>query len=228
MRSAEQKERIVIRAIKGILTLILFLFCLSVWPGYLIHDYDLSRTISEGALFTEVLKDSDIIIQYFSPQKVLLSDIEFAIDYEEQNKGEILLFTLCNEEGKELFSCSIPMEEIEAGSYYSVPVRQRLKVGEIYYWSLSAPEGWRGGCRLMYTPIVANQALENLHMEVSGQLYDPETYQSVSQYNYIVHKDKAVIAGTYWTGAIVLYLIMMELIDRLFQYIYKKRSAEVI
>lgn len=201
----------------GMLTILLFIFIWSVYPGYIFHDLYLSRTISNGCAATEVLSDAVSVKQYFKPQLSWLGSIQIAAEFDtEAVKGETLFFSLCEESGKVIFSCEVVPEEMESGMYYDIAVRKKLNTETVYYWCLTSPESADCKWQLMYTEYVENQAPENLLFLVGDDGYGSENAQTVSQYTYYIHFDKAVTVAGYWISGILIYIICLEIVDRIF------------
>lgn len=208
----------IIWGIRGLLTIVLIVFCLGVWPGYFIHDFYLSKTSSVHGELTQILENGELVVQYFIPQATHLGSIQFVLSYEEEKAEEqILTFLLCEENGKEILTKEVPIKEIKRKLYYDMPVNKRLKPGQIYYWALVMPADLDASCSVMYTNVVEDQAPENLYFTINDQLSGGETAQTVSQYNYYAHPDKAVILGVYWISAFLVYLVALEIVDRIFK-----------
>ena len=199
-------------------TVLLLLFILAVYPGYLARDEYLSETNSARYLLTDELRGAAVAGQSFQPLHPYLNSIQFAIEFDEQAAGdESLSFLLCDEGQKVLESREIPLKEISSRCYYNVEINRMLRRDKVYEWRLVMPEGADLGCRLMYTEVRELQAPENRGFSVDGGRYGAEGAQTVSQYQYHVHADKAVILGNYWCGAVLLYLVVMECINRLWK-----------
>ena len=210
--------------IRAGVTVLLLLFMLAVYPGYLARDTYLSRTNSVQYLITDELEEATVVEQFFQPLHTYLNSIQFAIEFNEQAVGDACLsFRLWGEEQKMLASCEIPLKEISSQCYFNVEINKMLRQDKVYYWSLVMPEGNNLGCRLMYTENGELQAPENRRVLVNGEAYGAERAQTISQYRYYVHADKAVILGNYWCCAILVYLVAMECINRLFKAAGKRK-----
>lgn len=201
---------------KGILTILLLLFMWSVYPGYVFHDNYLSTTASNRSVATEVLSDSVLVTQYFTPQLPYLISIQIVAQFDETAmREETLIFSVCEENGKMLCSYDIQLEEMESGMYYDVLVDLKVKPGEVYYWSLTAPAEEACEWKLMYTNYIEDQAPENSLFLVGDNQYGGENSQTVSQYNYRSHFDKSVIIAGWWMSGILVYIICLEIADRM-------------
>lgn len=210
--------------IRAGVTVLLLLFMLAVYPGYLARDKYLSRTNSVQYLTTDELGEATVVEQFFQPLHTYLNSIQFAIEFNEQAVGDACLsFQLWGEEQKMLASCEIPLKEISSQCYFNIEINKMLRQDKVYYWRLVIPEGTNLGCRLMYTETRELQAPENRGFLVNGEVYGEEGAQTISQYQYYVHADKAVVLGNYWCCAVLLYLVAMECIHRLFKSIEMRK-----
>ena len=82
----------------GILTILLLVFLWAAYPGYVFHDYFLSKTMSNRYTSTEVLSGQMMATQYFVPQLPRLYSIQIAAEFdEEKTNGETVTFSLCEE-----------------------------------------------------------------------------------------------------------------------------------
>lgn len=204
----------VIWAIRCILTVALVGFILCVWPGYLAHDYYVSRTFSERHEPTDVLLPQSVAVQYFVPQRSHMTGIEFALLFNEEKAGnETVRFILCEESGREIFSQEIMLEQMGSGCYYNVEIDERLKAGETYFWALTGPDAEDIELQIMYTNHLTDQAQENTLFLLNDVQYG-EISQTISQYTYLIHSDKIIIIGEYWAGAVLVYIICMDIVSR--------------
>lgn len=103
---------------------------------------------------------------------------------------------------------------MQSGLYYTIPVKKKLKVGEQYYWTICATEDLPYDWRLMYSADKTGMASENTFVTSEGQQTFGEEQQTVSQYCYYTHKDKVIIIATCWCGSILIYLIILEIIQK--------------
>ena len=215
MRMKTEQRKRSLWIVRGILTISLIGFVLWAWPGYLAHDYYVSKTSSVRHEGTDILPDYSIVILYFVPQKTHLADIQFAVLFEEENvENEEITFILCEESGKEIFSKVIRLDEMESGRYYDVKYIWRLRTDQVYYWELVGSETANVNLRMMYTSYEEDQASENtLFLLNENQV--GESTQTISQYTYLVHPDKIVIIGGYWMGLVMVYIICMDVATRL-------------
>lgn len=205
-----------ILAVKCVLTVSLVAFILCVWPGYLFHEEYVSRTFCDRYEPSEILLPGDAATQYFVPQRSFLAGIEFMVHFKEAYTGSgTVRFVLCEESGREIFSQDIILEQMESDEYYKVEIRERLKEGAVYYWTLVSPDDERAELQVMYTGHMADQAPENTLFLMNDEQYG-ETSQTVSQYTYFIHPDKVIIIGGYWMGAVLVYLVGMDIATRIF------------
>jgi len=189
-------------------------FILCVWPGYLAHDYYVSRTFTERGESSDVLIPQSVIVQYFVPQRSYLANIELELLFNEENaEDETVRFTLCEGSGREIFSREIMLEQMESDSYYNIEIHKRLKAGETYFWTLECPDAESIGMQVMYTNHLTDQAPENTLFVLNDEQYG-EISQTLSQYTYLIHPDKIIIIGGYWTGAVLVYIIIMDILSR--------------
>lgn len=203
-------------SVRCILTVLLIGFVLWTWPGYLAHDYYVSETFSGHYETTETLSNYSVITQYFVPQKTHLASIQFAAIFNEENvENEKVEFVLYEESGREIFSEEILLEQIENGSYHDINVNKRVTVNEKYYWVLVGPETESVNFEVMYTNYVEDQSPDNTLFLLNDEQVN-EGAQTISQYTYLVHPDKVIIIGEYWTGAVLAYIICMDVVNRFF------------
>ena len=192
-------------------------FILCVWPGYLAHDYYVGRTFTERGESSELLIPQSVVVQYFVPQRSYVANIEFEVLFNEENAGdESVWFTLCENSGREIFSQEIRLEQMESDSYYSIEINKRLKAGETYFWTLVCPDAEGIDMRVMYTNHLSDQAPENTLFVLNDEQFG-EISQTLSQYTYLIHPDKIIIIGGYWTGAVLVYIICMDIVSRFFK-----------
>lgn len=214
MRTKQRRRNLWI--VRGIITILFIGLILWAWPGYLAHDYYVSKTSSVHYEDTKIPPDYSIVTQYFVPQKTHLANIQFAVLFEEESvEDEKITFTLCEESGKEIFSKVIRLRDLESGCYYDVKYYCRLKTDQVYYWQLVGTETDDLNLRLMCTNYTEDQAPENTLFLLNENQVGENT-QTVSQYTYLVHPDKIVIVGGYWMGFVMLYIICMDVATRLF------------
>lgn len=213
-------------AVRVILTALLAGFLLWVWPGYLVHDEYISGTYSGNYEPAQLLPNT-VVTQYFVPQMPHLEVIQLAVIFDDGNPaaaGEKVEFVLCEESGREIYSEEIPLGQMESGHYYDINVHQRVKVNQKYYWMLVSPAGEEACLQMMYTNHKEDQPPENTlflvdDMELNG------IAQTVSQYVYLSHPDKIIIIGGYWTGAVLVYIICMDIADRFLAGSGKKKAS---
>ena len=202
---------------KGILTIILLVFMWSAYPGYGFHTLYLSDTASHRYVTSEAISNT-VMTQYFTPILPYLESIQLAVEFnEEYETEEKVTFVLCKETGKELFSCEIPLKDMESNLYYEVKVNQRLKTGEVYYWSLTTPIDEAYDWKPMYTEYPEDQEPENVRFLVGDNAYGSSEAQTISRYVYYDHHDKVVIIGGFWAGALLAYIVGLEIINRVFK-----------
>lgn len=134
----------------------------------------------------------------------------------------MLEFAIYDEKGKKVYNDQISIAEMQSGLYYTIPVKKKLKVGEQYYWTICATEDLPYDWRLMYSADKTGIASENTFVTLEGQQTFGEEQQTVSQYCYYTHKDKVIIIATCWCGSILIYLIILEIIQKIF----RKPSAD--
>lgn len=209
----DKKQR-VLWAVRCILTVLLIGFILWAWPGYLAHDYFVSRTFSERYEHTDILPSQSVMTQYFVPQRSHMCGIEFAIIFNEAKvEDETARFVLCEGSGREILSREIPLKRMGSGFYYEIEVNKRLNAGETYYWELIYPDADDIGFQVMYTNHLADQAPENTLFLLNDEQYGDIT-QTISQYKYLVHPDKIIIICNYWMTTVLVYVICMDIVSR--------------
>ena len=207
----------------GIATVLLIMVELAFWPGYLAHDFFWSKSNSAYGNYNSPYAKGVSTTQYFIPQMSGLSGIDIVADFDENAVGnETLEFAIYDEKGKKIYDDQISIAEMQSGMYYTIPVKKKLKVGEQYYWTICATEDLPYDWRLMYSADKTGIAPENTFVTSEGQQTFGEEQQTVSQYCYYTHKDKVIIIATCWCGSILIYLIILEIIQKIF----RKPSAD--
>lgn len=205
-------------AVKGVLTVALIICILCVWPGYLIHDEYVSESKSARYEPTYVLAPGDVTAQYFVPQRSHMSGIDLAIIFDDKYaRDESIRFVLREESGQEILSRDIMLEQVESGCYYTVEIDKKLNADETYYWELVVPDTENLDLQIMYTNHLTDQAAENTLFLLNDEKYGDygDITQSVSQYVYLSHPDKIIIIGQYWAGAVLIYIICMDIVSRI-------------
>ena len=201
---------------RGILTIILLGFMWSVYPGYFIHDYFLSTTISSSCTTTSNLPGTAQATQYFVPQLPYLDAIQFAVEYKEEAiQDQIITFVLCEgASDKIIVTRDIPLKDVPYSCYYETAIGKKVNAGKEYYWYLIAPAEETCGFRILYTENIADQAPENSLFIINNAPVS-DYAQTVSQYQYYVHPDKVIIIAGYWMSSILVYIVCLEIINRL-------------
>ena len=215
-KNAGKKVEKKLWAARCVLTVLLIGFMLWAWPGYLAHDYYISETLSNRYEPTEVLSGQSTVTQYFIPQDTHLASIHIAVIFDSANvEDETIEFTLYEESGREILSEVIPLKQLYSGHYYDIKINKRVKTDQEYYWVLSAPESGLANLQVMFTGHLADQAPDNtLFLLNDKPIHD--TAQSVSEYIYLSHPDKIIIICGYWISAILVYIIGLDLANRVF------------
>lgn len=211
---------------KILLTLLLIALELAVWPGYLVHDTYMSNSYSEYSTYSDPITEKTEIAQYFIPLYSRLDQLEFALDYVQEAAGDqVLQFALYDEKNTELMSQQIPMADMEAGHYYAIAVGRGLSKKQMYHWTLTIPENTGCDIRLMYAEHGTGVAPENMRLDRNGELFGAEDAQATVRYTYEIHPDKVVIIGGYWLGNALIYLVLMEGLEKLLGYWRCKRGT---
>lgn len=210
------KNNIILWIARGILTILLLCCMWAVYPGYFIHNYFLSTTISSSCTTTSILPSTTQATQYFVPQLPYLDAIQFAVEYNEENiQDQMITFFLCDESSdKVIVTQDIPLKDIQSSCYYEISIRKKLNPGKEYYWYLIAPKDETCGFRILYTENLADQAPEN-SLFLINNTPESEYAQTVSQYQYYVHPDKVIIIAGYWMSSILVYIVCLEILNRL-------------
>ena len=213
---------------KGILTLLLIIAELSIWPGYLVHDSYLSASYSEYAVFSEPVTEETEITQYFQPLYSKLDQLEFVLGFNQEAAGDRKVrCALYDENETEMMSREIALSDMMSERYYVMPIEKTLSTKKIYHWTLTVPENSGCDIRFMYGEHGGGMAPENVRLERNGYLFGAEDAQATAQYVYKIHPDKIVIIGGYWLGNVLIYLLLMEAVDRVLKKLSKeKRKTE--
>lgn len=185
-----------------------------VWPGYMANNHYTSTTNSSFSQPSDTLSGSGVIEQYFVPQYSHLYGIQFVVNYDEDSiYDENCTFQLCSEDGKVICEKNIPISEIQPNLYYEVSAKRILNTNKTYCWKLILPPNAPKDFHVFYSEESPTIAVENQKMIINDR-YINETAQTVSQYIYLSHSDKALIIGTYWFMGVIVYLILAECINR--------------
>ena len=217
-RGPLRKKDIARWIVTGILTIILLVYIWAAYPGYVFHDFFLSKTLSSRYTSTEVLSSQSVATQYFVPQLPRLYSIQIAAEFDEEKAtGETVTFSLCEESGNVLFTRDIALSEMEAATYYDIVVNQKMEPGRTYFWNITSPQDPSSEWKVMYTEYVEDQAPENSLFCIDNIPYGDEAAQTISQYNYYQHHDKSLIIAGFWMMGILAYIICLEMIRRVFR-----------
>ena len=124
-------------------------------------------------------------------------------------------------------SREIALSDMTSERYYVMPIEKTLSTKKIYHWTLTVPENSGCDIRFMYGEHGGGMAPENVRLERNGYLLGAEDAQATAQYVYKIHPDKIVIIGGYWLGNVLIYLLLMEAVDRVLKKLSKeKRKTE--
>lgn len=211
---------------KGLLTLLLIILELEIWPGYLVHNVYTSSSYSEYAVYSESMTEETQITQYFQPLYSRLDQVEVVLGFVQEAAGDRKLhFGLYDENGTEMLSQEISLQDMTAGHYYTIPIEKKLSTKKMYHWTLTVPEN--SGCDIcfMYGEHGNGMAPENIRLEKNGNLFGADDAQATARYSYEIHPDKIVIIGGYWKGNALIYLLLMEVLDRAFKYWGQRRKT---
>ena len=208
--------------VRLLLTAGLAVFCLGAWPGYLFHTYQMTELYTADIAEMPLLSTGEVVQQRFSPADNVLSRIRAALIFDEAAVAEEYVdFTLWNEKGMSLCSRKIYFNNIESGKYFDIAVDTRLKPRSEYVWTLTMPEPTNLQYTVLCTEDVNGNAQENKTLLINGE--DTQK-NAVNQYEYYAHYDKAVIIGGFWTGAFLVWLLLLELTDRAEDFLERKKE----
>lgn len=201
-----------------ILTCILLIYMWAAFPGYGFHTWYTSITSSHRYITTESLSNATVTTQYFTPLLPYLKSIQLAVKFNnEVTANENVTFSLYSENGKLLFTKDIPIADMASKRYYEVEIHKRLKTGKNYYWTLTSPMDAAYDWQIMYTEYPEDQAPENTSFLIDGTPYGITEAQTISQYIYYDHHDKVVIISGFWASGFFVYLIALEIINKIFK-----------
>lgn len=210
--------------LKFLLTAGLVIFCLGVWPGYLIHTYWTADLHTSDISQTPWLSAGDTVQQIFLPEDSWLSKIKIALVFDESEvAGEFLNFTLRDDTGRDICSREINFSGIENSSYFDIAVEKKLNPGNEYTWSLTMHEPTTLQYAVLCTEDVNGNARENQTLSVNSANTQEN---AVNQYVYYAHYDKAVIIGGFWIGVVLVWLFLLELTDRTESLFERKKHVK--
>lgn len=206
--------------IRVLLSAGLVLFCLSVWPGYAFHTYLTVTKYTNQVIQTPWLSAGDVVQQYFYPQYSRLSKINMAFIFDENAAtGEYVIFEIKDKKGESICRREIYFNQIRSDCYFDIDVGgQKLKPHEEYMWTLALPSGGAMEYSVMCQTAEDIVSVENQTLWINGE--DTQS-NALNLYEYWKHLDKATIIGGFWTGALLVYLILLEVIGRVEDYISK-------
>ena len=78
---------------------------------------------------------------------------------------------------------------------------------------------------MQYPVYVCGVAPENIRLERNGGLFAAEDAQATTRYYYKIHPDKVIIIGGYWLGNALIYLILLETMNKAFKYWRNKKGT---
>lgn len=207
--------------LKVLLTVGLVVFCAGVWPGWLIHTYKMAELYTEDISQTPWLSAGDVALQYFYPEDSRLSKMKIALAFDESAvEGEYLILEIQDETGGRICSREIYFDQIESGCYFDVVVEEKVRPGGEYAWALSLPDEAQLEYAVLCTGDAAGNAVENRVLLINGEDVGGN---AINQYEYYAHYDKAVIIGGFWVGALLVWLVLLELTDRAKGLVERKR-----
>ena len=213
-------------AVRVLLTLLLVSFCLGVWPGYLFHTYKKENRYTTNVFQSVSLKPGESAKQWFVPADKWISRISLAVAYDEQYGTEDrFTFAIKDEQGKTILEEELYFGEIENGSFCSISVDQKVKPNKLYCWQLFVPEDIQSECAILCTEDTNGNAVENRELYIADV---QSVGNALNQYEYYAHRDKVVIIGGYWAGALMVYLFLLELVHRLEEAVWRKKNEEKV
>lgn len=198
--------------IKVILTVGLAIFCFGVWPGHLIHTDRAVELYTGNYVPPQWLTSKDTAQQFFSPENSWLSRIKAAVVFDMAADEEYLNFTLWDRKGKSICTRKIYFSQIESGGYFDIPINKKLIPGDEYVWTLTLPAAFD----LQYAVLATDDAYHNAQEDISLVINGSSTpYNAVNMYFYHAYYDKVQIIGGFWIGGLMVWLVLMELTDRI-------------
>lgn len=228
MMSGQKKKKINKAEVigKGLLTVLLIALELAIWPGYLVYNNYMSSSYSEYSVYSEPITERTEITQYFKPLYSRLDQIEFALGFEQEAvTDQVLHFVLYDEKNTELMLQDFPLGSMSADHFYALPLGVSLSRKQTYHWTLTIPEAAECNIRFMYAEHGNGVAPENIRLERNGGLFAAEDAQATTRYYYKIHPDKVIIIGGYWLGNALIYLILLETMNKAFKYWRNKKGT---
>lgn len=208
------------------LTLLLICFCAGVWPGYLFHTFETENRYTTNVFESVSIKAGESAKQWFVPRDKWISRIKLAVVYDDRVlDDDRFQFAILDEQGKTVMEEELYFSNIENGGFFSVSVDQKVKPDKMYCWKLFMPEDARITCSLLCTEDTNGNAVENRTLDIADS---QSVGSALNQYEYYAHHDKMVIIGGYWAGAVVIYLLLLEVVHRLEEAVWRKNHDEKI
>lgn len=221
-KGMREKKIVKWRWIKILLTVGLVVFCLGIWPGYLIHTYQMVDLYPSNVSQTQWLSTGDVVKQYFVPVKSRISKIEMALEFDKSVvSDEYLDFTILNDAGTSICSKEIFFSQINESHFFDIVVKEKFDPGHEYVWTLtmSEPTG------LQYAVLCADDINGYVTENKALLINEEDTHGgAVNMYEYYEHYDKVVIIGGFWTGAILVWLLLLEFTDRAERFLERKKN----
>ena len=154
-----------------------------------------------------------------------MDQLEFVLGFNQEAAGDRKVrFALYDENETEMMSREIALSDMMSERYYVMPIEKTLSTKKIYHWTLTVPENSGCDIRFMYGEHGGGMAPENVRLERNGYLFGAEDAQATAQYVYKIHPDKIVIIGGYWLGNVLIYLLLMEAVDRVLKKLSKEKG----
>lgn len=210
--------------IKALLTGGLVVFCLGAWPGYLIHTYQTVDLYPQNVWQTPWLSTGDVAEQSFSPVYSRLQRIKAAVAFDESMvTEEYLQFTLYDDTDKKVYTKKIYFKKIHNRLYFDIVVEKKLDPRREYTWTLTMPDATGLQYALLYTEDTSGTIQENSVLSINAESTQGN---AVNQYDYYAHYDKTTIVGKYWAGAVLIWILLLELTDRAEEYFKRNEHGK--
>ncbi|MCD7806954.1 MAG: hypothetical protein LUH19_06385, partial [Lachnospiraceae bacterium] len=155
----------------GIAGAICIICMILICPVGVIRTSVESHNGADGRISVGALSDESYTEQFFTPQFRYLQKMAIAITYDEiQDENAVILFSIKNAAGEEVFSTRLSASDFTSSSFYYFPVGISLKKGQQYSWTVTVESSFSEQISLLATSPEVITPMENSILYYNGEL----------------------------------------------------------